>query len=119
VAAVAHWTTTALMGLIAAAFWRRLFPGMEHLSLSAACLAITPVFFQLGHVLLNPVFGGAIGSVCSYLALLLLLANRLTLLRAATAVTLIFVAVLLSEYGVVPLVAECACRRHAGGHGGL
>ncbi|MCP4655170.1 MAG: hypothetical protein GY856_07095 [bacterium] len=106
---VIHFLAWLGLGLVTLAIWKRLFPDQKFLALAAACLAVAPITAQTQLILVNPVWGGLIGPVLIYGALLLIWpaadSGRFKLLYGVAAGVLVFLSILISEYALSAVAA--------------
>jgi hypothetical protein len=108
---VLHVATWLGLAIVSRVIWRRLFPSVAWFGSIVGLLAVSTVSLQVQFVLVNPVWGAALGTLMLYLALLCVwpggahdqegVSHRSSRWRAAAGSALVIGAVLLSEYGLV------------------
>jgi hypothetical protein len=102
---VLHWMTWLGMGLVTMRFWRLMFPAHSRFALLPALLSVAPILCKVQLVILTIPSIDLLGPVLGFLAIFMLLSEQPTRLRkiivGATALALIALSILISEYGVV------------------
>ena len=100
-----HWITWLGMGLVTMRFWRIMFPAYAGYALLPALLSIAPILCKVQFVILTIPSIDLLGPLLTFLAIFMLLSEQPTRLRkiigSATALALIALSILLSEYAVV------------------
>ena len=102
---VLHWMTWLGMGLVTMRFWRLMFPAHSRFALLPALLSVAPILCKVQLVLLTVPSICLLGPVLGFIAIFMLLSDQAFRLRKiilrATALALIALSILISEYAVV------------------
>jgi hypothetical protein len=102
---VLHWITWLGMGLVTMRFWRIMFPAYAGYALLPALLSVAPILCKVQLVILTIPSIDLLGPLLTFLAIFMLLSEQQTRLRkiiiGATALALIALSILISEYAVV------------------
>jgi hypothetical protein len=121
---VLHWMTWLGMGLVTMRFWRLMFPAHSRFALLPALLSVAPILCKVQLVILTIPSIDLLGPVLSFVAIFMLLSEQSSRLRRiivrATALALIALSILISEYAVVTaavgfiLISAKAIRNRSG-----
>lgn len=119
-----HWITWLGMGLVTMRFWRLMFPAHSRFALLPALLSVAPILCKVQFVILTIPSIDLPGPLLTFLAIFMLLSEpptrRRKIIVGATALALIALSILISEYAVVTaavgfiLISAKALRNESG-----